>query len=128
MKFLIDTHVFLWWDLTPQKLSTHALEILEDKNTNVYLSHISIWEMQIKSQLGKLNLRSSLNELIQEQQTQNGIVLQPLYEAHIYGLAELANHHRDPFDRLLISQAVIENFVLITDDALIKQYDVNTLW
>ena len=96
--------------------------------TNVVVYYISIWEMQIKQQLGKLTLRLSLEQLIQEQKSKNNIQLLPLYETHIYGLSNLAQHHRDPFDRLLISQAIIENLILITDDEQIKKYSVRTLW
>ena len=128
MRLLLDTHAFLWWDLTPEKLPNSLRHSLENSGNVVYLSHISIWEMQIKSQLGKLNLRLSLEQLIQEQKATNGIMLQSLYESHIYGLDKLPHHHRDPFDRLLISQALIEGLTLITNDSQIQQYDINTVW
>jgi len=128
MRILLDTSVFLWMDAAEGKLTADAYNVLKDETTIIYLSYISIWEMQIKHQIGKLNLRLPLADLIQEQRTKNNILLQPLRESHIYGLSELAHHHRDPFDRLLISQAITENLTLITSDAHIMKYDVSTLW
>lgn len=128
MRVLIDTSVFLWWDALADKLSERVFDVLNDDKTSVYLSHISIWEMQIKHQLGKLNLRLPLEQLIQEQMTENNILLQSLMESHIYGLTQLPHHHRDPFDRLLISQAITENLTLVTSDLHILKYEVNTLW
>lgn len=109
-------------------LSTLAYDTIKDEDTIIYLSYISIWEIQIKQQLGKLNLRVPLPQLVQEQTKQNEILLLPLNQTHIYGLSQLADHHRDPFDRLLVSQAINENLTLITSDSHIQTYDVKTLW
>lgn len=84
--------------------------------------------MQIKQQLGKLTLRLSLEQLIQDQKSRNNIQLLSLYESHIYSLSNLPLYHRDPFDRLLISQSLIENLNLVTDDEQIKKYPVQTVW
>ena len=128
MRVLLDTSVFLWMDAVEDKLSAGAYNVLKDEATILYLSYISIWEIQIKHQIGKLTLRLPLEELIQEQRAENNILLQPLMESHIYGLSQLPHHHRDPFDRLLISQAIAENLTLITRDKQILKYDVKTIW
>lgn len=128
MRVLLDTSVFLWMDAAEDNLSTNAHNVLEDEATIIYLSYISIWEIQIKNQIGKLDLRLPLKELIQGQMTANNILLQPLLESHIYGLSQLHHHHRDPFDRLLISQAIAENLTLITSDKQILKYDVQSFW
>jgi PIN domain nuclease of toxin-antitoxin system len=128
MRVLLDTSTFLWMDASEDKLSTNAHSILEDETTTIYLSHISIWEIQIKSQLSKLQLRVPLPQLIREQTVKNNILLLQLTDSHIYGLSQLPHHHRDPFDRLLISQAITEDITFITKDTHILKYDVNTLW
>lgn len=128
MKVLLDTHAFLWWDFEAEKLSADVMQMMQDDTTQVFLSQISIWEMQIKYQLGKLTLRLPLESVIEEQHENNHIYILLLAEAHIYGLANLPHHHRDPFDRLLISQAIIEDLLLITNDSNIIKYAVNTFW
>jgi len=128
MKVLLDTSAFLWMDADEDKLSASVHQTLADETTIIYLSHISIWEMQIKHQLSKLNLRLPLPQLIQEETTGNNIILLPLREAHIYGLSQLPHYHRDPFDRLLIAQAIHEKLTFITSDSRIQQYDVKLLW
>jgi PIN domain nuclease of toxin-antitoxin system len=128
MRLLLDTHAFLWWDESPKKLSKTAFAAIEDDNNELYLSLISIWEIQIKMQLGKLTLRSKLKEIIEQQTTENSIQLLALDTAHIYHLDSLPSHHKDPFDRLLIAQASHENLTMITDDSLIQKYSIATLW
>ena len=92
------------------------------------LSVASVWEIQIKHQLGKLALKMPLPEIIQKQREQNQIDLMPIELPHIYGLANLPDHHKDPFDRLLIAQAMIEGLTLLTNDPHIAQYPVTSIW
>lgn len=127
MKLLLDTHTFLWLDSEPEKLSQHIQELCQDPKNTLLLSVVSIWEIQIKKQLGKLELRIPLSEIVREQQ-ENGIEILVIESAHILGLESLPNHHKDPFDRLLISQAVVEDAILISADPLIKQYPVKVEW
>jgi PIN domain nuclease of toxin-antitoxin system len=128
MKLLLDTHTFLWWDLTPEKLSEPVQKTFADESTILYLSYVSIWEIQIKQQLGKLKLRIGLKDLIQEQQETNGILLLPIHPDHIYTLAQLEDHHRDPFDRLLIAQALHENWSIVSMDKQLQKYPVTIFW
>lgn len=127
MKILLDTHIFLWLNEAPEKLSRQALGVCEDSANELYLSLVSPWEIQIKQQLGKLHCQSPLNILIETQCQQNGLRLLPIAMEHIYALANLPNHHNDPFDRLLIAQAKIEGMALLTMDEKILQYPVSTM-
>ena len=117
--YLLDTHVFLWLASDSKRLSSAALKIVNDGASQLCVSHITIWELQIKYQLGKLALRLPVSQLIQEQQTENNIELISITTAHIYELQNLPDHHRDPFDRLLIAQARIEDMMLISQDSVV---------
>ena len=127
-RLLLDTHTFIWLDLEPTKLSVDCRNLLLDRNNYLLLSLASIWEMQIKYQLGKLKLRLPLPDLIQEQRQVNNIQLLPIELNHIWTLDRLENHHRDPFDRLLIAQAIAEDLPILSDDGLFDLYPVERLW
>ena len=128
MKLLLDTHAFIWWDSEPQKLSAQVLALFQESSNQLLLSTASVWEMQIKLQLGKLQLERPLAELIAGQQEKNGIELLPVQLEHILALQTLPTHHKDPFDRLLIAQANIEDAVLVTADPIFAKYPVKILW
>ena len=128
MRILIDTHVFIWWTSDSQKLSFTVYNLLTSPKTQVILSVVSIWEMQIKLSLGKLQLKTALPELVEDEVKQNRIELLPLDLSHIYALSNLPNHHRDPFDRLLIAQAKSEELVIISIDEKFDGYDIERLW
>lgn len=127
MNLLLDTHIFLWLNQQPEKLSENVLSLCEDSKNTLYLSHVSPWEIQIKSNLGKLNLQSPLQEMIATQQRDNDLKLLPITLQHIYTLADLENYHQDPFDRLLIAQATVESMPLITVDSKITRYPIVTI-
>ena len=127
MKYLLDTHAFMWMDSEPEKLSARVQQLCQDTENTLMLSVVSIWEMQIKNQLGKLQLKMPLAELIREQQ-ENGIEILPVEAAHIFALESLPNLHKDPFDRLLVAQAIVEGAILISVDPLITQYSVQVEW
>ena len=128
MKLLLDTHCFIWMDDDFSKLSPKVQQAIVDPNNTLYLSIASIWEMQIKVQLGKLSFNLPLEQKIEEQVKQNNLELLAINQAHVYGLDKLPQAHKDPFDRLLISQAQKEGLSLITLDPLIQQYSVSTFW
>jgi len=127
MNLLLDTHIFLWLNQQPEKLSPHVLALCEDSKNTLYLSHVSPWEIQIKTKLGKLDLHSPLQDMIATQQRDNNLQLLPIALKHIYALADLENYHQDPFDRLLIAQATVEAMPLITVDSKIIQYPIVTI-
>ncbi len=128
MKLLIDTHVLIWVILNPEKLSPQVTRLFSDRKNDIYLSLVSIWEIQIKQQLGKLNFDLPLSELIESQQKVNDLKLLSITTEHIYALESLPHHHRDPFDRLLISQALFENMPILSVDIAFDAYPVQRLW
>ncbi len=128
MKYLIDTHVFLWMASEPGNLSVTAKQIIQQANNELYVSICSLWEMQIKHQLGKLELDLPLSELWQKQRDISGLQLLQVEEAHVWALGKLPHHHKDPFDRLLIAQAGCENIAFMSADDIMAQYDVETVW
>lgn len=128
MRLLLDTHTFIWLDIAKDRLSPPAQAALRDPQNMLYLSLVSVWEMQIKIQLGKMHLQASLATTLISQQQTNGIQLLPIDLSHILALSNLPQHHHDPFDRLLIAQAQAEDLTLVTNDLKIRSYDVVHLW
>ena len=127
MKLLLDSHTFLWWNNEPDKLSPRVLEMCKDSENALFVSVASIWELQIKFQLGKLRLYKPLAEIIRQEQ-ENGIDILSVEAPHVFALDSLPNHHKDPFDRLLVAQAIVEGAVLVSADPLVKQYPVKVEW
>ena len=128
MRYLLDTQAFLWWDMQSSRLSATAFALCQDRSNTLLLSMANVWEIQIKHQLGKLELGAPLDKIIQKQRETNGIELLSIELAHILDLSNLADHHRDPFDRLLIAQARVENMTLISNDPQIGRYGVPVAW
>lgn len=127
MKILLDTHVFIWWDSDVTRISPTAMAAIQDRNNSLFLSPVSVWEMAIKSQLGKLQLSLPLSEMVSQQQA-NGILELPVTLSHAMALEQLPPIHKDPFDRLLIAQAKAEGAELISADHIFWQYPVRTIW
>jgi PIN domain nuclease of toxin-antitoxin system len=128
MNILLDTHTFLWLRNAPEKIPEQLLMAYYDTNNDVFLSMASVWEMQIKHQLGKLELGLPLNTLIDEQRINNGLQILPIETYHIFALADLPFHHKDPFDRLILIQSKLDNLKLASADAVFAHYDVNLFW
>jgi PIN domain nuclease of toxin-antitoxin system len=128
MNLLLDTHVFLWLNDTPEKLSPVALAACQDENNTLFLSLASAWEIQIKQQLGKLELSENLHTLVSTQQQQNGLQLLPIDLAHIEALSQLPTVHRDPFDRLLIAQSIQQHMQIVSADQVFTNYPVKLIW
>jgi len=128
MKLLLDTHTFLWLASCPEKLSHTALAACEDPANQPYLSVVSAWEIQIKRQIGRLQLDVPLDQMIQGQQSANDLRILPVELHHVYTLDELPLHHNDPFDRLLIAQAKAEQAWLVSIDRQFEPYPVTVLW
>lgn len=125
MKVLLDTHTFIWLDTLPEKLSKMAMDICQNVDNQLYLS---IWEIQIKIQLGKLNLRVPLADMLKVQQQENDLNILNITVEHIYQLQNLPFFHNDPFDRLIIAQSSLENMTLVSADGKFKNYDISVLW
>jgi len=128
MKFLLDTHAFIWWDSDPTKLPPSILALCQDSANTLFVSVASVWEMQIKIQLGKLKLTVPLAEIIERQQHTNQIEILPVNLSHVLALDSLPSHHKDPFDRLLIAQAQVEGAALLSGDAIMAQYPIVVQW
>jgi PIN domain nuclease of toxin-antitoxin system len=116
MRLLLDTHCFLWLNGQPEKLGA------------VFLSLISLWEIQIKHQLGKLDLKVPWQQMLNVQQAQNDMQILPVSLPYILQLGQLPMHHGDPFDRMLVAQAQFEGMALVTADAAMRPYDVEVIW
>lgn len=128
MRVLIDTHVFLWWVEGDRALPPRAHEALAAPENDCLLSLVSAWELTIKAELGKLRLAVPVSRYITEQVAANGFRLLGIELRHIAGLEGLAFHHRDPFDRLLIAQALTENLPVVTADSIFDAYGVSRIW
>jgi len=128
MELLLDTHTFIWWSIEPEKLSLTVSELLSNPNNRILLSTASAWEMQIKMQLGKLQLNLSLETLIKNQITINSLEILSIDLAHIWTLGTLNHYHKDPFDRLLIAQSITEKIPILSIDKLLDHYPVQRIW
>ena len=127
MKLLLDTHIFIWWADQPERLSQAALSALEDEANELLVSVASVWEMQIKIQLGKLKLSLPLKELIKNQQDINALSVSPVTLTQVLALDALPFHRKDPFDRLLIAQSIEEDLTLVSADSQFSAYSVKLL-
>jgi len=121
--YLLDTHALLWWLSEPAKLSAKAKAAIADGSHSVYLSTAAVWEMSIKKSLGRLDFPGNLDEVLRK----DHIEVLPIALSHAMAVSDLPAHHQDPFDRMQIAQARIEDLTLITRDATIPQYDVKVL-
>jgi PIN domain nuclease of toxin-antitoxin system len=127
MKAILDTQAFLWalaWDA---RMSRHARDTFAGP-TGLWLSIASVWEILIKVQSGKLNLPRPAGPYVLKKLAENGIEMLPISVDHLLALERLPMHHRDPFDRMLISQSVRENVPIITSDLMFKRYPIEVIW
>jgi PIN domain nuclease of toxin-antitoxin system len=125
VKFLIDTHCWLWLQASPERMSPEMLSLLENPINDLFLSAASSWEIAIKFALGKLPLPEPPGRYVPRRMMASGSRGLAVEHAHALRVAELPAHHRDPFDRLLVAQAQIEKLVLVTVDRHFERYDVD---
>jgi PIN domain nuclease of toxin-antitoxin system len=128
MKLLLDTHTFLWWTTDDPQISATALDLIADSRNTLYWSAASSWEVSIKYELGRLPLPEAPEQFLPAELGRNRIESLPIVDGHAFQAGRLPRHHRDPFDRMLVAQAQVEAFGLITNDANIRQYDVDVYW
>ncbi len=128
MRVLLDTHAFLWLVTNDERLSEAAKSAFLDTGNSLFLSIASAWEMAIKVSLGKLTLSQPLEYLLPDQLGENGIGLLDIKLEHVLKLANLTFHHRDPFDRLLVAQAVSEGLPLLSADVAMDAYPITRIW
>jgi PIN domain nuclease of toxin-antitoxin system len=127
MKLLLDTHTFLWFIEDNLSLSIKAKNLLES-DRDLFISIASLWEISIKISLGKLTLTEPLKVFIVDQLKKNDIEILPIEIEHLVLVSALPFHHRDPFDRLLIAQSVIEEMPIVSIDSQFDLYSVKRLW
>lgn len=128
MRLLLDTHAFLWFIMGSSNLSASARALIEDEASERFLSVASLWEMAIKVSLGKLTLSAPLDALIPQQLNLNGIDLLGIRVERAAVVSTLPFHHRDPFDRLIIAQATVEDMPVVSVDPAFDMYAVKRLW
>ena len=128
MKLLLDTHTFLWWITDDPQISAKALELMGDSQNDLYWSAASTWEVAIKYALGRLPLPDAPTIFLPAELGKNRIVSLPIVDTHAFQAGLLPRHHRDPFDRMLVAQAQIETLGIVSNDTIIRLYNVNVYW
>lgn len=128
MRLLLDTHIFLWFIMRDPSLSRNTLDQLENGTHELLLSTASMWELAIKVSTGKLQVSNNLEDFFHQQLAQNDITELPITISHVAHVAYLPLHHRDPFDRLIIAQAIVERVPILTADEAFKLYPVQIIW
>jgi PIN domain nuclease of toxin-antitoxin system len=127
MRVLIDTHIFLWFYLEPYRIKQNARKFLADTAGNeIFVSHVSAWEISIKYGVGKLMIPDVPEIWFPDRITRAGFLHLPISLQHTLRVHNLPPHHKDPFDRLLISQANAENLTIVTEDPNFTKYQVKT--
>ncbi len=124
MKLLLDSQCFLWWFAEPERLSEKAIAHITDEANELWFSVASIWEVGIKAALGKLPLPEPVERYIPSRMAQLGAKSLEIRAAHAIRAAALPMHHRDPFDRMLVAQAQVDDMTIVSADAMLTQYDV----
>jgi PIN domain nuclease of toxin-antitoxin system len=127
MRVLLDTQCWLWMALAPDRFSSRSRRLVEDRQNLLYLSAASAWEIAIKHGLGKLRLPEDPETYVPARMAVLAVLPLAISAAHALRVAALPPHHRDPFDRLLIAQAQIEDLPLLTADSALAVYDVTTI-
>jgi PIN domain nuclease of toxin-antitoxin system len=128
MRLLLDTWTFIWLASTPGQLSAEARRRLDEPSAELLISDASVWEICLTSQSGKRTLPGPPRRWIDDQRRAWELGRLPLELEHLYRSTELQAHHRDPFDQMLVSQAIAENLTLVTPDAVFRSYPVAVLW
>ena len=128
MKLLLDTSAFLWWISDHPSLSQRARDLISDGNHEVWFSAVSSWEIVIKAGLGRLQLPENVERFLPKQIGANGFQVLPIHLRHTLRVARLPRLHCDPFDRLLIAQAILEEFTILSADQQLSRYPVAVEW
>lgn len=128
MRFLLDTHTFIWFVMGDPNLPKQLRTLIETIENERVVSIASLWEIAIKMNLGKLNMGATFEQLIPGQLIANRMDILPVSVVHLYQVAQLPLHHRDPFDRMLIAQCLAENLPVLSRDATFDRYAISRLW
>lgn len=128
MRLLLDTHAFLWWIGDDPRLPAKARKLIAGERNEVFLSVASAWELAIKTRIGRLRLTEDLEGFVTKHVAINGFEVLPVHLLHALHVSTLPDHHGDPFDRILVAQAQVENLVLVSGDEQIARYPVTVAW
>ena len=127
MKLLLDTHAFIWFVENDANLPIKLKTQIEDTDNEIFISIVSLWEIAIKTSLGKLEMAIDLPTIINKIE-ENGFVILPIFPEHTVCVASLPFHHKDPFDRILIAQTIVEKLKIISKDGIFDSYGVDWFW
>ena len=127
MRYLIDTQILIWMIIDTEKIPKNIHNILNNTKNEIFISSVSIWEIAIKTSVKKLLLPFELRKLTEEIKNMN-IAILDISSEHLIKVADLPFHHKDPFDRLIISQAIIENLPIISSDKNFDYYEIKNIW
>ncbi len=128
MRLLLDTEIWLWSLSEPERMSDEARRALEDVDNKLYLSAASSWEISIKAALGKLPLPDVPARFISSRMARMGVLGLAIEHAHTWRVYDLPAHHKDPFDRLIVAQAIVEDITVVSADGQFRKYAVKLLW
>jgi PIN domain nuclease of toxin-antitoxin system len=128
VRLLIDTQCWLWWFSDAERLNPRAHRLVTDGENVVCFSAASSWEIAIKASLGKLKLPQPPAQYVTERLAAHAMTGLSIEHAHALRVASLPDHHKDPFDRLIVAQAQVESLAVLTADPLIARYDIDTIW
>ena len=128
MRLLLDTHTLLWLVENNPKLSVTAVNLLVDPGNDLLLSPATYWELAIKVSIGRYRLADRLSDYIEEAIRLYGLTILPITVAHAEAVVNLPHHHKDPFDRMLIAQSIVEDVALVSSDVAFDAYSVTRLW
>jgi len=128
VRLLLDTHAFLWWIAGDERLSPRASALIGDGSNEVLVSAASAWEIVAKSRLGRVEVPTPVDRFFTAQLEANSFIPLPIQMRHALGLEALPDVHRDPFDRILVAQAVAEELTLVSRDRVLRGYPVAVEW
>ena len=128
MRFLLDSHAFLWWLDGSANISEAARSVLRVRKNEIFVSLACVWEMAVKTSLGKLRLALPFERFMTENLGRNTFTLFPVEFRHVLGVASLPFHHRDPFDRLLVAQSIEDEIPVISADTIFDRYGAQRIW
>lgn len=128
MRLLLDSHALVWWLQDDDRLPAAVADLIDDPTVNVNVSVASLWELMVKTLAGRLRLQDDPAQLFVDPLDEAGFRVVTLQRAHVLALSELPAIHADPFDRMLVAQALVEDFDLVTGDEQLRRYPVRTLW
>jgi len=127
VRVLLDTHVWLWMQAEPERLGIRARSLIDDEHTELLLSAASVWEIAIKVRSGTLTLPEPVSRYVPSRMQSSGVLPLAVSHAHAASVADLPDHHRDPFDRLLVAQALDEGVAILSSDTQLDAYDAERI-